>query len=178
MLRLWVLACSFSLIASAQLAPLNSPTMSGAIKAQYERQRDYILRAADKVSEADYGFRPTDEVRTFGQIVGHIADDQYLFCSAALGEESPGPASVEKTQTTKAALIAGLKAAFAYCDSAYAGMTDAKGAEVVRFFGGMPRLAALAFNTSHNAEHYGNMVTYMRLRHIVPPSSERPPRAA
>jgi uncharacterized damage-inducible protein DinB len=165
-------------MASAQLAPLNSPTMSGAIKAQYERQRDYILRAADKVPETDYSFRPTDEVRTFGQIVGHVADEQYLFCSAALGEESPGPGNLEKTQTSKAALIAGLKAAFAYCDAAYAGMTDAKGAEVVRFFGGMPRLAALAFNTSHNAEHYGNMVTYMRLRHIIPPSSERLPRTA
>src|SRR5215467_10859540 len=114
MLKLWVLACSLYPTASAQLAPLSSPTISGAIKPQYERQRDYILRAADKVPEADYSFRPTDEVRTFGQIVGHVADEQYLFCSAALGEESPGPGSVEKTQTTKAALIGELKAAFAY----------------------------------------------------------------
>jgi len=80
---------------------------------EMKQKRDFILRAADKVPEADYSFRPTDEVRTFGQIVGHVADEQYLFCSAALGEESPGPGNIEKTQTAKAELIAGLKAAFA-----------------------------------------------------------------
>jgi hypothetical protein len=97
---------------------------------------------------------------------------------AALEETSPSTGSVEKTKTSKPELVAALKAAFAYCDQAYNGMTDTGGVQVVRFFGGMPRLAVLAFNNDHNSEHYGNMVTYMRLRHIVPPSSERRPKPA
>jgi uncharacterized damage-inducible protein DinB len=160
--------------AQAQQTPLSSATLSGAIKAQYERTRNVILRSAEKVPESDYAFRPTDEVRSFGQLVAHLADEQYLFCSAAMEEESPATVSAEKTKTAKADLVAALKDSFAYCDKVYTGMNDAAGAQVVRFFGGMPKLAVLSFNNEHNGEHYGNMVTYMRLKRIVPPSSERP----
>ena len=66
-----------------------------------------------------------------------------------------------------------LNAAFAYCDKAYDGMTDAHAAEMVKFFGReQAKLTVLAFNNAHNDEHYGNMVTYMRMKGLVPPSSE------
>jgi len=175
MLRLLICDVVLADCALAQQTSLSATTMSGALKAQYERTRDVILRSADKVPDTQYGFRPTDEVRTFGQLVAHVADEQYLFCSAALEETSPGTNRIEKTITTKPELVAALKAAFSYCDQAYTGMNDTAAAQVVRFFGGMPRLAVLAFNNNHNSEHYGNMVTYMRLNHIIPPSSERSP---
>ena len=151
--------------------------MSTAVKKQYERTRDVILRSAEKVPETEYGFKPTEEVRSFGQILGHLVDEQYLFCSNAVEQEPPVAINTEKTKSGKAELIAALHDAFAYCDRIYDGMTDSAGAKMVRFFGGMPVLAVLTFNNTHNAEHYGNLVTYMRLKHIVPPSSERRPAA-
>jgi uncharacterized damage-inducible protein DinB len=147
--------------------------LSTAVKTQYGFAKNVITRSAEKVPAADYGFKATDEVRSFGQLVAHVADAQYGFCSAALGEKSPMTASVEKTKTAKADLVLALKDAFAYCDKAYDGMTDASGAEMVKFFGReTPKLGVLTFSNMHDYEHYGNMVTYMRLKKIVPPSSE------
>ena len=101
-----------------------------------------------------------------------MADAQYLFCSVALGEKNPNP-KIEKTKTTKADLIAALKDTFAYCDKAYDGMTDASATQMVKLFGNdIPKLGVLSVNNAHTMEHYGNMVTYMRLKDIVPPTSE------
>jgi len=133
-----------------------------------------LLRSAEKMPEEGYGFRPTEAVRTYGQIVGHLADAQYTFCSAALGEKNPAlELRVEKNKTAKADLIAALRDAFAYCDRAYDSMTDAQAAQVVKLMGmDTPKLIALMGNNLHSAEHYGNLVTYMRMKNIVPPTSE------
>ncbi len=142
----------------------------------YGHIKDVLLRSAEKVPEEDYKFKPTPEVRSFGQIVGHVADAQYLFCSIALGEKNPTP-KIEETKTSKADLIAALKDAFAYCDKAYDGMTDASGTEMVKLFGNdTPELGVLMVNNMHTLEHYGNLVTYMRLKNIVPPTSEKTPQ--
>ena len=147
-------------------------------KYAYEHVKGILLASAEKVPEADYKFKPTPEVRSFGQIIGHVADAQYLFCSMALGEKNPAP-KVEETKTSKADLIAALKAAFVYCDKAYDGMTDASGAEMVQMFGNpTPKLGVLEVNLVHSMEHYGNLVTYMRLKNIVPPTSEPKPQPA
>jgi len=147
--------------------------LSTAVKGQYGMAKNVIVRSAEKVPAEDYGFKATDEVRSFGQLVAHVADAQYGFCSAVLGEKSPMTASVEKTKTSKADLVQALKDAFAYCDKAYDDMTDASGAQMVKFFGReTPKLGVLTFSNMHDYEHYGNMVTYMRLKKIVPPSSE------
>jgi uncharacterized damage-inducible protein DinB len=146
--------------------------VSNSIKTQFGMAKNVITRSADKVPESDYAYKPTDEVRSFGQLVGHVADAQYTFCSAVLGEKNPSP-GVEKSKTAKADLVQALKDAFAYCDKAYDGMTDSAGAQSVNFFGRQQaKLGVLAFNNMHDYEHYGNMVTYMRLKKIVPPSSE------
>jgi len=101
-----------------------------------------------------------------------------LFCSLALGEKNPAP-GVEKSKTSKADLVQALQDAIAYCDKAYDGMTDAHAAEIVKIFGrDGAKLTALTINTAHTDEHYGNIVTYMRLKGLVPPSSEGPPPGA
>src|SRR5258708_35135441 len=134
-----------------------------------------IERAAKKMPEEEYAFKPDPAVRSFGQILGHIADADYLFCSAVLGENSPSPA-IEKTKTTKAELTSALHDAFAYCNRAYEKLTDANANELVKAFGQeRNKLGVLWFNASHNLEHYGNLVVYMRLKGIVPPSSDRKP---
>ena len=84
----------------------------------------WIERAAEKMPEEEYGFKPDPAVRSFGQVLGHVADADYLFCSIALGENNPSP-GVEKTKTTKAELTSALHDAFAYCGRAYDALTDA-----------------------------------------------------
>jgi uncharacterized damage-inducible protein DinB len=160
----------------APATPAQDNPLSAWTKLAHNRVDDLLLRSAEKVPEENYSFKPTDAVRSYGQILGHVADAQYLFCSIALGEKNPAP-NIEKSKTSKADLIAALKDAFAYCDKAYDGMTDASAAQMVKLFGNdAPRLAALTVNNMHNMEHYGNLVTYMRLKNIVPPSSEPRPQ--
>ena len=154
-------------------APANPISVS--VKAIYTIVKTDVLKAAEKMPEANYSFKPTPEVRSFGQIVGHVADAQYFFCSTAAGKSDQGP-GVEKNSTTKADLVAGLKAAFAYCDKVYDGMSDASAAETIKFLGrDAPRITALNYNSAHMDEHYGNIVTYMRIKGLVPPSSEPAP---
>ncbi len=146
--------------------------LSGGIKGIYNISRSNVVRAAEKMPEENYSFKPTPEVRSFGQILGHVADAQYLFCSAAFGETNPAP-GIEKSKTSKADLVKALNDAFAYCDKAYSAMTDAHAADMVKFFGrDQAKLTVLAFNSAHNMEHYGNLVTYMRIKGLVPPTSE------
>jgi uncharacterized damage-inducible protein DinB len=156
----------------AAVAPTQDNPLSAFNKFVYGGVKDILLRSAEKMPEENYNFKPTDAVRSYGQIVGHVADAQYMFCSMVLGEKSPAP-KIEQTKTSKADLVAALKAAFAYCDKAYDGMTDASAIQTVKLFGGdRPKLGVLTVNNMHTIEHYGNLVTYMRMKNIVPPSSE------
>src|SRR6201987_4529653 len=144
-------------------------------KIAYARVKGILVRSADKMPEENYGFKPVDTVRSYGQIIGHLADAQYRFCSLAMGEKNPG-LDIEHSKTSKADLIAALNTAFAYCDKAYDSMTDASATQTIKLFGNdSPRMSALIVNNMHNMEHYGNLVTYMRIKGIVPPSSEQPP---
>ena len=139
---------------------------------QYAVLKHIVLESAEKMPEENYGFKPTEIVRSYGKILGHIADAQYFFCSAALGQKSRLP-NVEKTKTSKSDLIAALKESFAYCDQAYDPMTDAAGLQMVKLMGtDTPKLAALMNNNAHTSSHYGNLVTYLRMKNVVPPSSE------
>jgi uncharacterized damage-inducible protein DinB len=174
-------ACSLlaATLGGGSIQAQSANPLSAAAKRSYEIIKGYIIRAAEKVPEADYAFKPTPDVRSFGQLIGHIADANYGFCAAAAVETPPmggfdGKNSVEKTKTTKADLQKALADSFAYCDKIYAGMTDAAGAATVKFIAGgdIPKLSALEFNTHHDFEHYGNIATYMRMKNLVPPSSE------
>jgi len=141
-------------------------------KAMHDSIKTNLLKSAEKMPEENYSFKPTPEVRSFAQLIGHVADAQYLFCAPVKGEKRTPP-GIEKSKTSKADLTAALQEAFAYCESAYAGLTDAQAAESIKFFGrDRSKLGVLNFNAAHNNEHYGNVVTYMRLKGLVPPSSE------
>jgi uncharacterized damage-inducible protein DinB len=134
-----------------------------------------VVGAAQKMPEENYSFKPTPEVRSFGQLVGHVADASYTFCSLATGEANPKK-DIEKTKTSKPDLVAALKDGVAYCNRAFDSMTDAKGSQMVKFMSfNVAKLSLFSLNSAHTDEHYGNMVTYLRLKGIVPPTSENPP---
>jgi uncharacterized damage-inducible protein DinB len=172
--RFIICAAALALVPSSALAQGNPLTQS--TKAQFGMIKNVVAKTAEKVPENLYEFRPTPEVRTIAQLLGHIADAQFMMCSAAAGEKAP-QSGIEKSMTTKAQLTKAIADANAYCDKVFDGMSDAKGAETVQFFTGpTARLGVLSFNVAHSYEHYGNLVTYMRLKGIVPPSSEQQTR--
>ncbi len=159
-----------SAFAQAGEAPEN-PVMT-SLKGLHDLTASHIMQTAEMLDEEMYDFRPTDDVRTTGQMLAHIASAQYLICSVAAGEENPSQINYEETATTKADIVPALREALDYCGSVYERITDAEGAEIRSLFN-MPLAASaiLAFNSSHNYEHYGSLVTYMRINGIVPPSS-------
>jgi uncharacterized damage-inducible protein DinB len=158
----------------APAAPPANP-ITASEKGLYSFVSNAVIGAAQKMPEESYSFKPTPDVRSFGQLVGHVADASYMFCSQALGEPNPMK-DIEKTKTSKADLVAAVKDAVAYCNKAFDSMTDAKGSQMVKLFNfDMAKLTLFSLNTAHTDEHYGNMVTYLRLKGIVPPTSENPP---
>jgi uncharacterized damage-inducible protein DinB len=178
-IALIVFALAVAVAAHAQSA---NPLTGGA-RFHYGIIKNYVTRAAAKMPEEHYPFRPTPQVRTFAQLVGHLADSNYRLCSVLVGQDPPLDAGIEKNKRTKTDLVKALDESFVYCDKVYAAMTDDAGTPIVKFDAGgegsrvpvqMPRLTVLAFHTGHAFEHYGNVVTYMRLKGVVPPSSEPP----
>jgi hypothetical protein len=170
--RTWtvtLLAVCFGVTAlNAQDSPFSADT-----KQSYTGIKNTLMKAADKMPEANYSFKTVPEVRTYGEMVGHIADIQVMLCSLVKGEQK---GAVSTGKTSKADLMAALKDSFDYCDAVYNSMTDATGAQKVKMFGReLTKLGVLNFNTMHDNEMYGTMVAYLRIKGLVPPSSERRP---
>lgn len=167
-----------SLIAVPALAQSPAPSANpgvDAAKTTFTIMSRYFTAAAEQLPEADYSFRPVETVRTVGQLIGHVAGANNMICAAALGEAQKAEDDIEKTVTTKAGLVAALKASNEYCARAYA-MTDAAAAGRTTLFGqDQSKAFALSLNAAHVGEHYGNMVTYMRIKGLVPPSSQPRP---
>lgn len=169
--RLLAVAASLALLCPLALSAQEGPVVQ-SLKGLNDITTGNIKATAEMLDQDILSYRPTEEVRSMGELLGHIASAQYIFCAAAAGTDNPNSENFEETATTKAQLNAALEGAFAYCTEVYAGMTDAKGGEMVPFFGNqMAKSGVLAFNSAHNYEHYGNLVTYMRLNGITPPSS-------
>ena len=165
--------CAVTCVFAQTPAAGSANPISASEKGFYTIVSGEVIAAAEKMPEANYSYKPTPDVRSFGQLVGHVADAQYGFCSTASGDQV-APKGIEKTKTSKADLVAALKEAVDFCNKTYTEMTDARGSEMVKFMNfNLARLAVLSVNTAHTDEHYGNMVTYLRLKGIVPPSSER-----
>lgn len=172
--------------AAAQSAPQSGPKdpMATWLHNAFNNNRRNIEKSAEKVPEELYGLRPGPqmEVRTFGQILGHLANFNYLWCSQAKGEKNPGQGSDYEKLSSKALLLRALNDAFTYCDGVYAALTDASGLEIVTVTqengrqAQVPRMSLLVLNYGHNNDHYGNLVTYMRIKSIVPVSSEPRPQ--
>ena len=138
-------------------------------KQMFGMVKNNFVALAEKMPDADYSFKPTPEIRTFGEIVAHVADVQAHFCSATSGaEKSVGAAK----KTSKADLVAALKESVDICDSAWNALTPESAAESSGL--GFPKgskLQALEFNTIHTEEEYGYLSVYLRLKGVVPPSS-------
>ncbi len=149
--------------------------ISQAIKGSWESAKRNVSQSAEQMPEANFAFKPTDQVRTFGQILAHIAGANYVFCSAARGEKSPfAEDHFEKLGKAKADIVKALNESMTYCDAAYTSLTDRSAAESITMpfgMGNAARASALINNAVHLQEHYGNLVTYFRIKGMVPPSS-------
>ncbi|HUB81269.1 MAG TPA: DinB family protein [Bryobacteraceae bacterium] len=166
-----LLLCALGMAAQTNANLSSKSPLISSSQFIYGIAKNDVLKSADKIPDNLWSFRPTPEVRTVGELFAHIADGQYEFCSAADGTKMDK--GVEKNAKTKADIVAAVKAAFAYCDGVYAKMTDATATDMMSFFGmKATKIGLMDFNTAHTMEHYGNLVTYMRLKGIVPPSSE------
>ena len=162
---------ALGICSSALFAQESANPFTNAEKGLYGYISGTVISSAEQVPESDYSFKATPEVRSMGQIFGHAADAQYMFCAMAAGETAPVK-GIEKSKTSKADLVQALKEAQGYCMKVYSGLDDKQGAQLVEFMGRkMPKLTILSLNTAHLDEHYGNLVTYMRLKGIVPPTS-------
>ena len=168
---LLLLAFATPLVAQQQQAPDPARVAVAAARANWVAAHDYIVRSAEQMSEADFAFKPVATVRTFAQIVAHVADDEMGWCAQILGEPMK-QTQFEKTLSAKADVIKAIRDAGTYCEKAYA-MTDAQAATLTKIWGGQQsRIRGLMDNAAHDWEHYGNIVTYMRIKGMVPPSSQ------
>jgi uncharacterized damage-inducible protein DinB len=156
----------------AQTPAVQPDPMIGSIQQAARHVRSVFTTAAEQMSDEDYAFKPTPEVRSFGQLLAHVAGTNYWFCSTATGEKAP-VSDVEKNVTTRADIQKTLADSFDYCERAYAAMADDAKAKAMKQFMGkpLPALALLNFRTYHSLLHWGNAITYMRLRGKVPPST-------
>lgn len=164
-----VLGLSLPSVAAAQ------DPISRALVQQWDGAKGNIVASADQMAEADYGFKPVESVRSFGAIIAHVAGANYVFCAPALGAKAPyAEDHFEKTAKSKAEIVTALRESVAYCDKAFTTLTDRTAAEMVpAAFGSgeSARASALMGNIGHLQEHYGNLVTYFRVKGMVPPSS-------
>lgn len=166
------LLLTLMLTAAAPMEQSAQNATIGSTRAMFDLVKGYLTKAAAQVPEEHYAFKPTPDVRSMGEVFAHVADSNFMICGMVSGQK-PLMSDIAKTKKTKAELSEALVASFKFCDGAFDGMTDARANEVIKFFipGTHTRLGVLAFNAAHDFEHYGNIVTYMRLKGMVPPSS-------
>ena len=154
-----------------------SPSLAAVAKNMHATIRRNLAEAAENMPADEYAFKPTPAVRSFAEVIAHVAFGNFLFCAQAKGEQPPPRESYAKA-TDKPTLVKALRDSLAYCDDVYSSTTDANFGQLVKVPGPKgateaPRGALLVFNTTHNNEHYGNLVVYMRLKGHVPPSTAR-----
>src|SRR5580700_11060144 len=159
-------------LANAQVSPsLPNPTtapnpLTTTISIFRSNMQDKIMKSADEMPESKYSYRPTKDVRSFAEILNHVADISYILCSDVKGEATPATATAKGSKTE---IMAYLKGAFNYCDGVYSGFTDAHLNDPADFFGVKTnKMFILTQVGNHDALHYGNLVTYMRLNGLEP----------
>ncbi len=165
-----VVAIAVLLTVSGAIGYAQSGSLTDDVKRDYRTVRDFVIQSAEKMPDTDYAFKPTPQVRSFAQQIAHIADDQYNLCAPARHEKRDAEyRDIEKRLSQKNDLVPALKAAFVYCDAAYDQLTDASGIQPTSEARNV--FSMLNWNLWHTWEHYGNLVVYLRLKGIVPPSS-------
>jgi uncharacterized damage-inducible protein DinB len=141
----------------AQTAPDKTPDVSTEMRNGFNEVNDWVMKAADMVPADKYSYRPVDTVRTFGQLIAHITDSYNYFCAQGVGNKVEYSEAVEKAGTDKATVLPKLKEAVGRCEAAYSS--------------GDAQLRPLFMNVGHTSLHYGNLITYMRMLGLKPPSS-------
>jgi uncharacterized damage-inducible protein DinB len=168
---------------AAQSRP--APTVTGAVKNFYNGVKNNVIRSGEKMPEEFYGLRPgtQEEVRTFGQQLSHIARYNYLWCAEARGEANPNAATdLEKTLKGKDEILKSLRASFDYCDVPFNALNEGNASEVLTITQEsgrqvqQTRAGLLMLDLVHTEEVYGSIVTTLRIKNIVPPSSEPRPQ--
>lgn len=159
-------------------AQAGAQPVSDAIRATWDSAKKNIKDSTTiaEATQAIFDFKPVDSVRTYGQIVAHVAGANYEICAAAKGEKAPNSEAAFEKLTAKAEIVKAYDGSVAYCDAIYKSLTDKTAGETIEMPFGMgkaPRAQALIMNSGHVNEHYGNLVTYMRVKGIVPPTSRR-----
>jgi uncharacterized damage-inducible protein DinB len=168
----FTLATAIAVPSLAAAQPPSPDPISQSIRNAWAGAKRNIVESADQMPEADYAFKPVDTVRSFGAILAHVAGANYVFCAPARGDKTAYEEDrFEKTLKTKAEIVKALNESIAYCDAAYNAMTDKTAGELVT--GSAARAQRLINNAGHLQEHYGNLVTYFRIKGMVPPSSRR-----
>ena len=168
MKKLIPLAAFAAVSLSAQQAP---PTLPQMAKRAFDTTNGYIARAAEKMPEEQYGFKPSPDVRSFAGMVAHVLETNYGACARLKGEKDNPKKGMEANPPAKAAIVEAAKGLGAYCAPIFEGL------EVTTMFEpapgrSSPKLGTVYGLVGHNWEHYGNLVTYMRIKGVVPPSSE------
>jgi uncharacterized damage-inducible protein DinB len=162
-----------------------APTVTGAVKNFYNGVKNNVIRSGEKMPEEFYGSRPgtQEEVRTFGQQLSHIARYNYLWCAEARGEANPNAATdLEKTLKGKDEILKSLRASFDYCDVPFNALNEGNASEVLTITQEsgrqvqQTRAGLLMLDLVHTEEVYGSIVTTLRIKNIVPPSSEPRPQ--
>ena len=171
-------SAAFGQTSDAGVGAALSPSTAVSVNNMHTTIRRNLIEAAEAMPAADYAFKPTPQVRSFAQLIAHVAMANYFFCSTAKGEPIPIMVNLEQTVTDKPGTAKALGDALSYCDAAYKETTDANANQQVKVSGPggntqTTRALVLMFNTTHNNEHYGNVVLYLRLKGIVPPSTAR-----
>jgi len=171
-------SAAFGQTSDAGVGAVLSPSTAVSVNNMHMTSRRNLIEAAEAMPAADYAFKPTPQVRSFAQLIAHVAMANYFFCSTAKGEPIPIMINLEQTVTDKPGAAKALGDALSYCDAAYKETTDANANQQVKVSGPggntqTTRALVLMFNTTHNNEHYGNVVLYLRLKGIVPPSTAR-----
>ena len=158
-------------LAGTQARAQDSPLL-GPLKQQWEGIRTNVVRTAEIVPEDKYDFKPTPEVRSFRDLFIHIVEENYFFMGVVTGERAGDPNRF-KNLKTRAEIVKALNESYDYGAKALAGLDDQKAMEMVPLMGNRqgPRWSAALANIVDNMDHYGNLVVYMRLNGIVPPST-------
>jgi uncharacterized damage-inducible protein DinB len=172
--RTALLTFAAAILSAAAIQAQDNPISADA-RQSYALVKDSLLKAAERMPAEDYSFRTTPKVRTFGEMIAHVADGQLHMCKVVTGEETTDKIRFAPPKTDKADLVASLKASFDYCDPVYASMTDKAGiAPVTWFRWKMTKLGLLNWNIAHDNEMYGIIGAFLRIKGLVPPSSDRP----
>jgi uncharacterized damage-inducible protein DinB len=160
-------------VSSGAFAQPASGGYASTVSNSWNRIKRLIAASADAMPDANYSFKPTADVRTFGELIGHLAEEHYMFCSGLSGEKNPKDGVAFEKISAKADLVKALNESIAYCDTVYAAAKDeAKMTQPIAPNRRDTPFSSMLMNVTHDSEHYGNIVTYLRLKGIVPPSSQ------